>query len=188
MLAYDPSTGVPLLLRGPGIPHGAVSHELVANIDLAPTIAAVAGARPTRPCDGRSLVPFARHPRRLTNRPLLHETAAVAPIAAVAQNVRDASALLADARAAQDERGRAVYPALPYRAIRTRRWLYVRWRNGAEELYDRVRDPAQVNSLARVGAYRPVIARLRGQLAALARCKGAACSAAKPPVPPPAGQ
>jgi N-acetylglucosamine-6-sulfatase len=187
MLAYDPSTGVPLLLRGPGIPHGAVSHELVANIDLAPTIAAVAGARPTRPCDGRSLVPFARHPGRLTNRPLLHETAAVAPIAAVAQNVRDASALLADARAAQDERGRAVYPALPYRAIRTRRWLYVRWRNGAEELYDRARDPAQVNSLARVAAYRPVIAQLRGQLAALARCKGAACSAAKPPVPPPPG-
>jgi N-acetylglucosamine-6-sulfatase len=185
MLAYDPSTRVPLLLRGPGVPRGAVSHELVANIDLAQTIAGVAGARPTRPCDGRSLLPYARDPGRLTNRALLHETAAPSPNIAIARNLK--AEVLASARAAQDELGRPVYPTAPYRAIRTRRWLYIRWRNGEAELYDRLRDPAQLNSLARVPAYRRVIVQLRGQLRQLAHCKGRACSAPMPPVAPPQG-
>jgi N-acetylglucosamine-6-sulfatase len=46
MLPYDPSTQVPLLLRGPGIPSGQVSDELVGNVDLAPTIVQIAGPAP----------------------------------------------------------------------------------------------------------------------------------------------
>ena len=45
MLVYDPSTGVPLLMRGPGIPHGGVSSELVTNEDLTPTILGIAHAK-----------------------------------------------------------------------------------------------------------------------------------------------
>ena len=45
VLLYEPSMRVPLIMRGPGIPRGALRHELVANIDLAPTILA-AGAGP----------------------------------------------------------------------------------------------------------------------------------------------
>jgi N-acetylglucosamine-6-sulfatase len=187
MLAYDPSTRVPLLVRGPGIPQGRVSRELVANIDLAPTIAQVAGARPTRPCDGRSLLPYARDPGRLTDRPLLHETAALPPGTRIENALKNPSVLLADARAAQDETARPVYPTAPYHAIRTRRWLYVRWQNGAEELYDRLRDPGQLNSLARRRVYRPVIAQLRRQLWQRVRCKGTACSAPASPVAPPRG-
>jgi arylsulfatase A-like enzyme len=187
MLAYDPSTRVPLLVRGPGIAHGRVSHELVANIDLAPTIAGIAGARPTRPCDGRSLLPYASDPGRLTDRPILHETATLPPGTGPAQNLRNDPEALAGARAAQDELGRPVYPTQPYRAIRTRRWLYVRWQNGAEELYDRVRDPGQMNSLARRRVYRPVIVQLRRQLWQRVRCKGTACSAPAPPVAAPRG-
>ena len=164
-----------------------MSHELVANIDLAPTIAQVAGARPTRPCDGRSLLPYARDPGRLTNRPLLHETAALTPSLRIKYNLKAAPQLLANARAAQDEPGRSVYPTEPYRAIRTRRWLYIRWSNGAEELYDRKRDPGQLRSLARVRVYRPVIVQLHRQLLQYVHCKGAACSATAPPVPAPAG-
>ena len=187
MLAYDPSTRVPLLVSGPGIPHGQVSQELVANIDLAPTIAQIAGARPSRPCDGRSLLPYAGDPRQLTDRPLLHETAHARPAVGAGQSATNNPELLDVARAAQDERGRPVYPALPYRAIRTRRWLYVRWAGGAEELYDRLRDPGQLDSLARRPDYRPVIVQLRGQLRQLDHCKGRACSAPMPPVAPPPG-
>jgi arylsulfatase A-like enzyme len=39
---------------------GRESQELVGNIDLAPTIVPIARARPGKPLDGRSLLPFAR--------------------------------------------------------------------------------------------------------------------------------
>ena len=54
---YLPSIRVPLLARWPArIPGGSVDDRLVANIDLAPTIAQVAGlGAPSPPMDGRSL-------------------------------------------------------------------------------------------------------------------------------------
>jgi hypothetical protein len=74
MLPYESSTRVPLLLRGPGIPAGRVSRELVGNADLAPSMLEIAAARPGKVLDGRSLLPFARHADRRSRRPLLHET------------------------------------------------------------------------------------------------------------------
>jgi arylsulfatase A-like enzyme len=56
MLAYEPSIRVPLLMRGPGIPAGSRRNDLVWNGDLAPTILALAGARPAFALDGRSLL------------------------------------------------------------------------------------------------------------------------------------
>ena len=47
LLAYEPASQVPLLIRGPGIPAGETSEALVGNVDLAPTIAAIAEAKPT---------------------------------------------------------------------------------------------------------------------------------------------
>ncbi len=74
MLPYEPSAQVPLLIRGPGLPAGQVSSELVANIDLAPTLLDIAGAEAGKPVDGRSLLPFARNPGWRTRRAILHET------------------------------------------------------------------------------------------------------------------
>ena len=54
---YEESHGVPFVVRGPGVQQGVVSNELVANIDLAPTIAAWAGVQTPGYVDGRSLVP-----------------------------------------------------------------------------------------------------------------------------------
>ena len=68
-LVYEPSVAVPLIVRGPGIPKGRTSRELVANVDLAPTILDAAHARPRgRTLDGRSLLPFARRPGRRSDR------------------------------------------------------------------------------------------------------------------------
>ena len=72
-LAYEPSSHVPLLVRGPGIAPGTVSDQLVANTDLAPTILAATGAEAEGPLDGRSLLPFARDPTLRSARAVLHE-------------------------------------------------------------------------------------------------------------------
>ena len=45
-LPYEPSSHVPLLLRGPGDRARHQPRELVSNADVAPTIAAAAGATP----------------------------------------------------------------------------------------------------------------------------------------------
>ena len=74
VLHYEPSTRVPLILRGPGIPRGAVRRQLVANIDVAPTIVAAAGAAAGRAVDGRPLQPFARDARLRSARDILLET------------------------------------------------------------------------------------------------------------------
>ncbi|MBL8777775.1 MAG: sulfatase [Acidimicrobiales bacterium] len=54
--AYEEDVRVPFLVRGPGVAQGAVSEALVANVDVAPTFAALAGAEAPDFVDGRSLV------------------------------------------------------------------------------------------------------------------------------------
>src|SRR5690606_17237603 len=56
ILPYEPSLRVPLLMRGPGVPHGVTRRSPVTTLDAAPTFAALAGARPGVPVDGSSLL------------------------------------------------------------------------------------------------------------------------------------
>jgi N-acetylglucosamine-6-sulfatase len=72
-LPHEPSSHVPLLIRGPGIPAGGNSNALVSNVDVAATIAAVTGATPKLAQDGRSLLPFAQNPALPSSRPILLE-------------------------------------------------------------------------------------------------------------------
>ena len=74
VLVYEPSVRVPMIIRGPGIPRGATRTNLTANVDLAPTILDIAGARAARRLDGRTLLPFARDARRRSGRDILLET------------------------------------------------------------------------------------------------------------------
>lgn len=54
---YDRSVQIPLAARWPGqIRRGETSHRIVANIDIAPTLYAVARVRPTYRLDGWSLL------------------------------------------------------------------------------------------------------------------------------------
>ncbi len=72
-LPHEPSSHVPLLIRGPGIPAGGTSDELVSNVDIASTIAQAAGANPAIAQDGRSLLPYAEQTSLRTTRPILLE-------------------------------------------------------------------------------------------------------------------
>jgi arylsulfatase A-like enzyme len=53
---YDESVRQPLVIRGPGFREGVSVAEPAGNIDLAPTIADLAGAEPLTTIDGKSLV------------------------------------------------------------------------------------------------------------------------------------
>jgi N-acetylglucosamine-6-sulfatase len=62
---YEESQGIPFVVRGPGVQQGVTidadirgDQLLVANIDLAPTIAEWAGVQTPTYVDGRSLVPL----------------------------------------------------------------------------------------------------------------------------------
>jgi arylsulfatase A-like enzyme len=162
MLPYEPSTQVPLLVSGPGIPAGRVSRELGANIDLAPTILQLAGATAGKTVDGRSLLPFAHNPALRTARAILHETGGQKYVGP----------------AEQDERTNVRRPMkriLTYQAVRTARWLYVRWHDGARELYDLENDPDELRSLHAGRAHRHVRRVLARRLRALATCAGDSC-------------
>ena len=64
-----------------------------------------------------------------------------------------------------------------YHAIRTERYLYVEWINGAIELYDRARDPRELHSVHRDRRYRPIRRSLHRELVRLRTCVGDVCRA-----------
>ena len=118
MLPYEPSAQVPLLIRGPGLPAGRVSSELVANTDLAPTLLDIAGAKAGKTVDGRSLLPFARHPNWRTRRAILHETGGSKYVSRRDQDeARNSSRSLQ----AGDDLPRRSHPRLALRALPRRR-------------------------------------------------------------------
>ena len=55
---YAATTQIPLIIRGPGVPEGAVREALVLNTDIAPTIAGLVGAPVPGFVDGRTLQPL----------------------------------------------------------------------------------------------------------------------------------
>ena len=154
LLAYEPATQVPLLMRGPGIPAGETSDALVGNVGLAPTIAELAAAEPTLTVDGHSLLPFARTPDLSTDRALLLESL-----------VRD----------------RSTYYGYPYAAIRSGHFLYVDYATGDEELYNLNKDPYELESLAGDPAYAAKQEALAAALDQQRDCRGRDCEVKVPP-------
>ena len=151
---------MPLLMRGPGIPAGQRRRQTVATIDLAPTIAELAGARPMRRTDGRSLLPYAVADRPQPDRALLVQAGS---------------------------KGKVEARAWTFRGVRTDRYTLVRWKKPRlRELYDRHRDPYQLTNLHGDKRYQ----RIRRQLTVLLRdrledCRGGACRRPVPELPRP---
>jgi arylsulfatase A-like enzyme len=138
---------VPLLIRGPGVPAGSRRRQLVANVDLAPTIVTVTGVRPARLMDGVSLLALARNPRLGIGRALLLE----GPV----------------------RRSKRV--TVSFVGVRTARYKYVEYATGEKELYDLARDPHELKSLASSRAHASVRAKLAARLRALRHCRGSSC-------------
>jgi N-acetylglucosamine-6-sulfatase len=71
---YEEGERVPLIIRGPGVPQNTTRDQLVANVDLAPTITAITKARPGRVMDGIDLLPLTRDPNVANDRSILFES------------------------------------------------------------------------------------------------------------------
>jgi N-acetylglucosamine-6-sulfatase len=167
---YEEATHVPLLVRGPGIPRGKVSRALVANIDLVPTIVHVTGARAGRAMDGRSVLPFARKPRKRSRRPILLESFSPEP-ERMRKRARGSSLLEGPSIA---EIAREPSPK-PWKAIVIGQWKLTRFKSQGYELYNLKRDPFELSSLDGSRRHRKVRRYLKRQLKRLVRCKGKSC-------------
>jgi len=146
---FEEDIRVPLLVRGPGVPAGAVFPHLVVNADFAPTFAELAATAAADFVDGRSLAPLLGD-----NPPPVTEW-------------RRAVLLEHD-----------LIGARAFRGIRTRRFKYIEYLNtGERELYDLRNDPFELYNA--FGLADPaMVARLAARLEKLATCSGASCRAA----------
>jgi len=135
--AYEPSMRVPLLMAGGGLPAGTTVTEVVANIDIAPTVLDAAGLM-SPPMDGRSFLPLARGERVPWRESLLYEY--------------------------YWERNFPQTPAM--HAVRGARYKYIRYYGlwDTDELYDLRDDPLEARNLIRDPAHRDVAARLNREL------------------------
>lgn len=69
--AYEECIHLPLLIRWPGHTRGEQIDALAGSMDIAPTIAAAAGATPSQPVDGTSLLPLLNGESQSLGRPIL---------------------------------------------------------------------------------------------------------------------
>jgi N-acetylglucosamine-6-sulfatase len=158
-LPYEPSNHMPLVIRGPGIVPATSSGELVANVDLAPTILGLTGARANATMDGRSLLRFIYDPAKRTQRPILLE--GFTGTGELGTPLRAGASIAASPR--------------DYEGVRIGRYKFVQYRSGARELYDLKRDPYELHSRHIDPRYRLVKHWLALQLARLQRCHARTC-------------
>jgi N-acetylglucosamine-6-sulfatase len=62
-----------------------------------------------------------------------------------------------------------------WQGVRSDSYVYIRYEDGFEELYDRAKDPAQLRNVADAPAYQAVRAEYAARLARLKDCSGVAC-------------
>ncbi len=177
-LAYEPSTHVPFLIRGPHIRPGTASNELVGNIDIAPTVLELAGAEADKSIDGRSMVPFLLDPDLRTLRPYLFESFVES------SDVEEQGAIAEpgdqSGRASASRRGGAtasiLAPPKDYEGLRLGPYKYIAWPDGEKELYDLEKDPYELNNIVRMPNYFPVRNFLHHELLnRLEDCVGRTC-------------
>src|SRR5262245_3353844 len=189
---YEPSIQVPLLIRGPGIPPGSQPRALVWNGDITSTILQIAGAQPELPQDGRSVLPYARDPNLRSFRPILIETGPPGatnepgtPVSAASGRRVHFSTYVKNLDLDRTAQIARAIVAPRYRAIRTGRYLLVKYSDGSRELYDLKRDPLELKSRYKDSRYFPVRKFLLKKLKGLVLCQGADCSrdVKKPPKP-----
>lgn len=169
-LPHEPSTHVPLLVRGPGIKPGTRTSELVANVDLAPTILSLTGAKLPGGYDGRSLRPFWKNTKKRTLRPVVLES------------------YVGPNEGPVDAGTSAPAPPRNFTGIRVGRYKYVEYANGERELYDMRKDRAELTNRALDPTWRKIATRLSSDLATWRNCRGGACRAVVTKLPQPPGE
>jgi arylsulfatase A-like enzyme len=165
---HEPSLRVPLLMRGPGIPAGAVRRDPFSSVDYLPTLADVAGTAPEHAPDGVSMWDVARHGDSGWRRAVLTETGALKH---PPRTTNLAGLPL----------GPGETPDLRFLiGVRTERYLFVDVAGQRDELYDLRADPKEYRNLAGDPAHARVEALLRQALQQVRACRGAGCAVPLP--------
>jgi arylsulfatase A-like enzyme len=150
---YDEDIRTPLIVRGPGVPAGRTVQHLALNIDLAPTLAEIAGVTAPGFVDGRSLKPL---------------------LAATLPPTRAWREDFAVEHWAHSNAKKPVSRPPSYAALRTKDHLYVEYVTGERELYDLSADPHEMRNLAGSAAA-GLLARFSKRLSTLEHCTGESC-------------
>ena len=120
---YDRITKVPFIVCGPGVPANQQCDQLLANIDIAPTLVDLAGGQRPAAVDGISFAGLIRSPQEKINRKGI-----------VFENW--------DRIWANGVQLDAVYCSL-----RTHHHVYTEWASGGIEFFDIAADPEQLENL-----------------------------------------
>ena len=124
-MPFHRSTVVPLFVVGPGVKAGSSANHIVSNIDFAPTVLDIAGARNPIEFDGKSFLPILRNANAVDERSFR-------------------PALLIENWEEKSQIGFST-PAT-YSSQRTDSTIYTEWANGEREFYDLVSDPYQLTN------------------------------------------
>jgi len=153
--AYEQSTHMPLLIRGPGIRAGSTTDEMTLNTDFFPTFTDLADIRKPSYVDGRSLQPILEE-----NKPSAWRTA-----------------ILLERRNPHPDQLQSLYAGRSFYGIRTSSGMkYIEYALGPRELYDLNSDPYELTNLYEAAT--PPKG-LSTRLKALKRCAGDACRVAE---------
>jgi N-acetylglucosamine-6-sulfatase len=162
---YEEAIRMSMLVRGPSIHAGSTHNAMVANIDLAPTIAELAGVKTPAFVDGRSFKKtfggsgFERQALLIEMFPDAGEDTEEGDTLERALNQKEATSTR--------------------RGIRTEDWVYVEHGTGERELYDLHADPLELESLHDDPDHSDDIQRLSAWLATLQNCATADCRKAE---------
>ena len=146
---WEESARVPLVIRAPGVAEpGGIAEHPVSLIDIYPTLVDLCGLQgDTRKnnkgarLDGYSLLPFLKDPKfGKWDGP----DAALTMIYAGGYTGND--------------------PSRQHWSVRTKKWRYILYNNGSEELYDHETDPYEWTNLCAQSRYREVKAQLRARI------------------------
>jgi len=157
MLPYEEDIHVPLFVRGPGIQPDTTVTQMTANIDIASTIAELAGAEPAEFVDGRSFAPFLFSSNQ--------------------QSMDWRQALLIETGDLDRESS-----VIAYRGVRTEKFIYIEYESAELEFYDLINDPFEIDNLAG-SLSEETLFMLHAWLAQLKTCKAEECRAIEMALP-----
>ncbi|HET7142764.1 MAG TPA: sulfatase [Anaerolineales bacterium] len=181
-LPYEEDIHVPLMIRGPAIKANSIVGQLTTNIDLAPTIAELAGIDPAKFVDGRSILNLLQpqpDPDLKWRKGFLVEMGLME--AGTSSSTTKLSAINSVNPQAVNEYPDSRYDPLlsqvgggAYRGMRTETFLYVEYQNGELEFYDLVSDPYELNNIAS-GLDPKILSSLHSWLGQLQTCSAKDC-------------
>jgi arylsulfatase A-like enzyme len=189
-MPYEEDIHVPFVVRGPGIAPKSEVTQLAANIDIALTVAEMAGVSASKIADGRSLLPLLTGGSVPKWRNALLIELGYIEVAKVpgVQNVSlktsgDEAPMVEDPDIHEDPDNifddyLSKVEGGAFRGIRADDFVYVEYENGEREYYDLVNDPYQLDNLA-ANLDADTRARLESWLAELKPCAADSCRQAE---------